>query len=167
MIDSNRRIARRLATALAAAAFSLALPTGALAERGHHGRGHGQSHGDQGPGYSQSHGDRGPGYLRSPGGSHGRPHRGDHHSFDQRRHGHYRSHDSRWGHHRPRPYPVHVHGASCSHDRSDYGYYCQPCGHRYDSLGRLHYHVSHAHHIPFWRLPFVIFAKAMGFYYYG
>ena len=150
MTDRKRRISRRLVTGLAATCMALALPAGALA-----------GHRDSG--------------ARHHDGRHDSHHRVERRrSYDRHdRHARYDRHDRYrgdygWGHHRrPRPYPVHVHGSSCGHRQSSYGYYCQPCGQRYGSIDRLHHHVQHAHHIPFWKLPFVIFAKAMGVYYYG
>ena len=149
MTDRNRRISRRLVTALAAAGLAFALPASALA---HHRDGGARHHdGHRGGHYERVH------------------HRRHDHRYDRHR-GHSHGHRRGWGwgwRHRPRPYPVHVHGSSCGHRRSDYGYYCRPCGHRYDTIDRLHHHVHHVHHVPFWKLPFVIFAKAMGHYYYG
>jgi hypothetical protein len=148
MTEHNRRISARLATALAIVSLSLALPAATLA-----------GHRDVGA----------------------RPHDGRHHPSQRVEHrrgyGRYDRHDRHrpqrgfgygWGnHHRPRPYRVHLHGSSCGHRQSSYGYYCQPCGQRYGSFDRLSHHVHQVHHIPFWKLPFVIFAKAMGHYYYG
>lgn len=149
MTDRNRRTSRRLVTGLAATCLALALPAGALANHGESGaRRHDRGHD-----------------------SHRRvEHRHRYDRYDRHdRYDRYRgSYGWGWGHHRrPRPYPVHVHGSACGHRQSDYGYYCRPCGQRYDSIDHLHHHVHHVHHIPFWKVPFVIFAKAMGHYYYG
>ena len=158
MTDRNRRISARLATAVAATCLTLALPAGALASprdagaRHHDGRHDSSSRVEQRRGYDR----------------HARHDRYDRRDRYDRQDRHRSNRGGGWGFRPPpRPYRVHVHGSSCGHRQSSYGYYCQPCGQRYDNFDRLNQHVHHVHHVPFWKLPFVIFAKAMGHYYYG
>jgi hypothetical protein len=159
MPDRNRWISRRWISALAAASLALVLPAATLAgHRDSAARHHGDRHRVEHPG------------SRDRYGAHDRRRPSDRYdAHDRYRHGSHHGHGPRWWGFapRPRPYPVHVHGSSCGHRESAYGHHCRPCGHRYDSIALLHEHVHSVHHVPFWKLPFVIFAKAMGHYYYG
>jgi hypothetical protein len=85
---------------------------------------------------------------------------------DHRRHRTHRGHGPR----------VRYHGSSCGRDAYRYGhqerrvknyYYCTPCSHRFDSLHGLRRHVSHHHHVPFWRLPFMVVASTAGWFFHG
>ncbi len=93
------------------------------------------------------------GFSGHHGGQHGR-----HHGGHQRRH--------RYGfsvlHHRS--YPVYVHGYSgySGYAHREPAYYCAPCSHRFGSYDALSRHVHHRHHVPLWKLPFVIVDSVLG-----
>lgn len=46
-------------------------------------------------------------------------------------------------------------------------YACAPCRHRYRDYGAFTRHLHHHHHVPFWRMPFVIVHAAVGWIFYG
>jgi hypothetical protein len=58
--------------------------------------------------------------------------------------------------------------ASGHHERA---YFCGPCNHRFSNYNALSHHVHRVHHIPLWRLPFVIvdsvFHNIAGFIFHG
>ena len=82
----------------------------------------------------------------------------------------HRRHGRRHGGHR-----VIVHGDYCGSNyarharshRQQRGYYCEPCGHRFHARDHFHRHLLHDHHVPLWRLPFVIVHSAVGWVFYG
>jgi hypothetical protein len=103
---------------------------------------------------------------------HRRGHRGHghydrHHGGGHHRHHHGCGHGHGWGrpryvvknyyHHGGYGYPVHHYG---------YGgpvpYFCDPCGHYFDSYDHLSHHVHHHHHVAAIQLPFVIFQASIG-----
>ena len=84
------------------------------------------------------------------------------------RHG-YQGHHER-GHHwrqvrhsyrHQRGYPVYVHGSQ-RYAHHEAGYYCGPCSHRFGSYAALSHHVHDRHHVPLWKLPFVIVDSIVG-----
>ncbi len=58
---------------------------------------------------------------------------------------------------RARVFRVHEHGR----------YYCAPCRHAFRSRHTFHDHLHDHHHVPLWRLPFVIVHSALGWVFYG
>ncbi len=89
---------------------------------------------------------------------------GDHDRHDR----HVRSHRHRYDrghlhrrHHGPpahaRVVRVHDHGK----------YYCKPCRHYFKKRHAFHDHLHDHHHVPLWRLPFVIVHSAIGWIFYG
>lgn len=67
---------------------------------------------------------------------------------------------------------VRVHGPYCEsnsrhahhrrHHRAAPRYACRPCGQHFGSYRVLRRHVHQHHHVPFWRVPFLLFAHAFG-----
>ncbi len=98
-----------------------------------------------------------------------------HDGYSQRvdRHDDHRRHDRRHPrrHYRrsyrhSRGYPVYSYSGYSSR-----AYYCGPCNHRFSNYNALSHHVHRVHHIPLWRLPFVIvdsvFHNIVGFIFHG
>ena len=89
-------------------------------------------------------------------------HRGRHHGRYERRHrrgrDHYRGYRGYRGRYRDsyRGVPRYYHGHRAR------GYYCAACRHGYDSRSSFHDHLIGHHHIPVWRLPFVIVHGMIG-----
>ena len=77
--------------------------------------------------------------------------------------------DAHWGHggHRyaPRRWQGHHHGHG--HQARQASYHCAPCRHRFHDYGAFQQHVHHHHHVPFWRVPFVMVEVAFGWIFYG
>jgi hypothetical protein len=46
-------------------------------------------------------------------------------------------------------------------------YHCAPCRHRFHDYDAFTRHVHHHHHVPFWRIPFVMVEAAFGWIFYG
>ena len=96
-------------------------------------------------------------FVAGPAAAGDRHHRGGHY---YRHHGghHYSGYyPHHWGvrvlHHRS--YPVYLHGGA-GYANHEAGYYCGPCNQRFGSYDGLSNHVHHRHHVPLWKLPFVI-----------
>ncbi len=94
-----------------------------------------------------------------------------HDGYGQRHNGHddHRRHNKRRHHRRKayrhhRGYPVYAHNSySRGHYRhSEPAYYCGPCNQRFSDYDALSGHVHRVHHIPIWRLPFVIVDSVLG-----
>ena len=58
-------------------------------------------------------------------------------------------------------------GYGHGYDRYPDSYYCKPCGHRFHSRRKFHDHLHHHHHIPLWKLPFVIIHTTLGWIFHG
>jgi hypothetical protein len=46
-------------------------------------------------------------------------------------------------------------------------YQCAPCRHRWHDYGAFRSHLNHHHHVPIWRIPFVMVEAAFGWVFYG
>ena len=68
-------------------------------------------------------------------------------------------------------YPVYAHGGYGFGAQREAAYYCGPCRHRFNGYDELSVHVHRTHHIPIWRLPFVIVNSVLhdivGFVFHG
>lgn len=109
-----------------------------------------------------------------------RDHRGDHGKVERRnahrriakrdrrdRREHLRRdrHDRRFrdGHRHRSHAPYYAYAKVHEHVR----YYCWPCNHYFDRRDRFHAHLTTAHLLAVWQLPFVILHHALGWAYYG
>jgi hypothetical protein len=52
------------------------------------------------------------------------------------------------------------------HHRAD-RHYCKPCRRHFDGRHGFDRHLRHRHHVPHWRLPFVMIHGAFGWVFYG
>ena len=46
-------------------------------------------------------------------------------------------------------------------------YRCEPCSKRFSKRSGFHRHLTSHHHVPTWRLPFVVVHHALGWIFYG
>ncbi len=88
-----------------------------------------------------------------------------HHNRHPRHHNWYDSHGYQYGHH------SRYGGARVyQYYRADYRqerYYCAPCNHYFDSRPNFHSHLNQRHHIPLWKIPFVIVHSTLGWIFHG
>lgn len=75
--------------------------------------------------------------------------------------------DVHWRHR----YGPHGHRDRYDHDYRHHGrraaYQCAPCRHRWHDYGAFRSHLHHHHHVPVWRIPFVMVEAAFGWVFYG
>lgn len=67
--------------------------------------------------------------------------------------------------------PRYYHGRRGGRVRRDAAYYCASCRHRFHARRAFNRHLHHRHHIPLWKIPFVIVHGAVhgivGWIFYG
>jgi len=90
----------------------------------------------------------------------------------QTRHDHRHGRHGKHGHgpaFRPPGYdhrPAHSFRHAAAHRHAS-TYYCKPCNNRFKNRSGLHAHLSGHHHIPPWRLPFVVVHNTLGWVFFG
>jgi len=107
-----------------------------------------------------------------------RDHRRDsRYTTDRNRHRHsqkarHHNHGHKYGHSYKARYDRHNHRPAHSYrqasaKRHNAPYRCEPCNRRFNSRSGFHGHLSGNHHIPPWRLPFVIVHHTLGWVFFG
>jgi hypothetical protein len=71
-------------------------------------------------------------------------------------------HKYRYNDHRP----AHSYRQAAAHSHGS-PYYCKPCNHRFESRVGFNSHLGGRHHIPPWRMPFVIVHHTFGWIFFG